>query len=152
MQITDLELVFGSNQRKGLHTTWSTTFIDVDDEILSRIVPKEIKLLDSRQATLEGNVKSICNSSLPVKHSCTKWTTFDEIDSGFYCCPSCNMMGIMESVATSKPKISFCFEDIENKKHNFQVDASILENFTCHKVLNKVKLAKLLCKMPWFFC
>ena len=90
-------------------------------------------------------------SSLTVKHSCTKCSTFVGIDSGFYCCPSCNMIGTMESVATSKPNISFCFKDIDDNKHNFQVDASILENFTGHTVLNKVKLTKHLCKMPSLF-
>ena len=51
------------------------------------------------------------------------------------------MMGTKEGVKTSKPK--FCLKDIENNKHNFQVDASILENFIGHRVLNQVKLAKL---------
>ena len=60
-------------------------------------------------------------------------------------------MGTTESVTTRKPKISFCFKDTESNKHNFQVDVSILENITGHTVLNKVKLAKHLCKMPSFF-
>ena len=76
-------------------------------------------------------------SSRTVKHSCTKCSTLAEIESGFYYYP----MGTKEGVKTSKPK--FCLKDIENNKHNFQVDASILENFIGHRVLNQVKLAKL---------
>ena len=49
-------------------------------------------------------------------------------------------MGTMESVTTSKPKISVYLKDLENNKHNIQVDASILESFVGHTVLNKVKL------------
>ena len=61
------------------------------------------------------------------------------------------MMGTMESVAKLKAKISLCFKDIKNNKHNFQVDVSILENFTAHKILSIVKLANHLCKMQSFF-
>ena len=100
-KLTDLKVALRSNQRKVLHTTSSTTCIDMDDENIVGIVPKEIRLLDSKQET-EGTVISIDMSSLTVKHSCTICSTFVEIDSGFYCCPSCNMMGTMESVATSK--------------------------------------------------
>ena len=150
-KLTDLKVVLGSNQRKVLHTTSSTTYIDVDDENIAGIVPKEIKLLDSKSVTLKGTVISIDMSSLTAKPSCTKCSTFVETDSGFYCCPSCILMGTMENVPTSKSNISFCFKDIVNNKHIFQVDASILENFTGHTVLNKVKLAKHLCKMPSFF-
>ena len=60
-------------------------------------------------------------------------------------------MGTMESVAKLKPKISLCFKDVQNNKHNFQVDVSILENFTAHTILNIVKLTNHLCKMPSFF-
>ena len=151
-KLTDLKIVLGSNQRKVLHTISSTTCIELDDENIAGIAPKEIKLLDSKSATLEGIAISIDMSSLTFKHSCTKCSTFFEIGSGFYCCPSCNMMGTMENVATSKPNISFCLKDIDNNKHNFQLHASILENFTGHTVLNKVKLAaKHLCRMPSFF-
>ena len=52
-KFTDLKVVLCSNQRKVLHTTSSTTCIDVDDENIARIVPKEIKLLDSKSVTLE---------------------------------------------------------------------------------------------------
>ena len=104
--LIDLKVVLGSNQRKVLHTTSSTTCIDVDDENVAGYAPKESKLLDSKQATLEGTVISIDMSSLTVKRSCTKCSTFVEIASGFYCFPSCNMMCTMESVAASKPKIS----------------------------------------------
>ena len=107
-KLTDLKVALGSNQRKVLHTTSSTTCIDMDDENIAGIVPKEIKLLDSKQETFEGTVISIDMSSLTVKHSCTKCSTFVEIDSGFYCCPSCNMMGTMESVATSK-QLVWCY-------------------------------------------
>ena len=81
--------------------------------------------------------------SLTVKHSCTKCSAFDEIDSGFYCCSSSYMMGTKECATTSKPNILFCFKDTENNKYNFQVDASVLENLTGHTFLNKVKLAKM---------
>ena len=149
-KLTDLKAVLGSNQRKVLHTTSSTTCIDVDDKNIAGIVPKEIKLLNSKLATLEGTVISTDMPSLTAKHSYPKCSTFVETDSGLYCCPSCNMMGTMESVTTSKPNISFYFKDIESNKQ-FQVDASVLVNFTGHAVLNKVKLAKHLCKMPSFF-
>ena len=56
-------------------------------------------------------------------------------------------MGTIESVS----KMSFSFNNIENNKYNFQVGVSILENFTGHTVLNKLKLTKHLCKMPSFF-
>ena len=51
------------------------------------------------------------------------------------------MMGTMESVAKLKPKISLCFKDVQNNKHNF----------TAHKILSIVKLANHLCKMQSFF-
>ena len=60
------------------------------------------------------------------------------------------MMGTMESVTTSKPKMSFCFKDMENR-NNFKVDASILEKFTEHTVLNKVNSAKHFCIFFSFF-
>ena len=59
-------------------------------------------------------------------------------------------MGTMESVTTSKPKMSFYFKDMEDR-NNLQVDASILEKFTEHTVLNKVKSAKHFSKIPSFF-
>lgn len=129
-----------------LHTTSSTTGVDVNDKNIAGIVKKnkkknEIKLFYTKLATLEETVISIGLSSRTVKHSCTKCSTFAEIESGFYYYPSRNMMGTKEGVKTSKPK--FCLKDIENNKHNFQVDASILENFIGHRVLNQVKLAKL---------
>ena len=49
-----------------LHKT-STTGIDVNGEKINRIVPKEIKLLDTKLAALEGTVISIDISSLTVK-------------------------------------------------------------------------------------
>ena len=85
-----------------LHTTSSSACVEVNGE---NIVPKEIKLLDIKLETLEGTVISIDMSSVTVKHLCTKCSTFVEIDSDFYCCLSCNRMGSMESVTTSKPKI-----------------------------------------------
>ena len=127
-----------------LHTTSSTTGVDVNDKNIAGIVKKKkkkIKLFYTKLATSEETVISIGLSSRKVKHSFTKCSTFAEIESGFYYYPSRNMMGTKESVTTSKPK--FCLKDIENNKHNFQVDASILENFIGHKVLNQVKLAKL---------
>ena len=58
-KLSDLKVVLGSNQRKVLHTTSSTTCIDFDDENIAGIVPKEIKLLDNKSVTLEGTVISI---------------------------------------------------------------------------------------------
>lgn len=46
-KLTNLKVVFGSNQRKVLHTSSSTTCTDVDDENIAGIVSKEIKLPDS---------------------------------------------------------------------------------------------------------
>ena len=88
---TDLKVVLGSSQRKILHATSSTTCIDVDDENIAGIVPREIRRLDSKLATSEGTFISIDMSSLTVEHSCTKCSTFVERDSGFYCCSSCNI-------------------------------------------------------------
>ena len=113
------------------------------------IVQREFKLLDTKLTTLEGTVLSIYLSSLTIKHSCTKFSAFIEADSGFYCCPSCNMV-CMASVTTTKPNVSFCFIYIENKKNNVQLDTSNLEKLIGHKVLNQVKLAKNLCKVPSF--
>ena len=44
-KLTDLKVVLGSNQRKVLHTSSSTTCTAVDDENIAGIVSKEIKLL-----------------------------------------------------------------------------------------------------------
>ena len=55
----------------------------MDDENIAGIVPKEIKLLHCKQATLEGTVISIDKPFLTVKDSCTKCSTLAEIDSGF---------------------------------------------------------------------
>ena len=133
-----------------LHKT-STTGIDMNGEKINRIVPKEIKLLDTKLAALEGTVISIDISSLTVKSTYVPSILHllrQILVSN--CCSSCKMMGTMESVTTSKPKMSFCFKDMENR-NNFKVDASILENFTVHTVLNKVNSAKHFCKMPSFF-
>lgn len=46
-KLTNLKVVFGSNQRKVLHTSSSTTCTDVDDENIAGIVSKEIKPPDS---------------------------------------------------------------------------------------------------------
>ena len=72
---------------------------------------------------------------------------FFETHFGFYCFPSSNLMGTMERITAN---ISFGFKDTENKKHNFQVHASVPKNFTGHLFLTKVKLAKHLCKRPPF--
>ena len=150
---TDLKIVLGQDQRKVLHTTTSTTFIDVSDENVVGIKAKEVTDIedtDTDDLVLEGTVISIDMASLTVLHTCARCSASVVIDSGFYCCASCNMMGTMDSIITSKPKIGFCFKDIKNNKHNLQTDASLLENFTGHTVLNKVKLAMHLCKMPPF--
>ena len=107
-KLTDLKVVLGSNQRKVLHTTSSTASIDVNDENIVAIVPKEIQPIDTKVVTLEGTVISIDLASLTVRHSCIRHSGFVEIDSGFYSCPSCNM-GTMDSITTSKPNISFLF-------------------------------------------
>ena len=64
----------------------------MNDENIARIVPKEIKLLDTKLATSEGTVISIDVSSLTVKHSCTICSAFVEIDSCVFCSLSCNII------------------------------------------------------------
>ena len=72
-----------------------------------------------------------------------------EIESGYYCCEYCKVFGSMDSVVTTKPKVSFCFKEVEkNAIHNLVAEASIVEDFTGNTVLNKMKLAMSLCKMP----
>ena len=152
-KLTDLKVVLGSDQRKVLHTTTSTTFIAVTDENVVGIKAKEvtdIEVTATDDLVLEGTVISIDMASLTILHTCTRCSASVEIDSGFYCCSSCNMMGTMESITTSKPKIAFCFKDTKSDKHYLQTDATLLENFTGHTILNKVKLAMHLCKMPPF--
>ena len=82
-KLIDLKVVLVSNQIKWLHTTSSSTCIDVNDENIAGIVPKEIKLLNTELATLVGTVSSIDISAL-TQHSCM--STFIEKNSGFYCC------------------------------------------------------------------
>ena len=149
-KLTDLKVVLGADQRKLLHTTSSTTCVDVDDEDVVKIKVKQVKDDDTKEISLEGTVISIDMASLTVIHTCTRCSASVEIDSGFYCCSSCNMMGTMESITATKPKIGFCFKDVQNNKHNLEADASLLETFTGHTVLNQVKLAMHLCKMPPF--
>ena len=84
-KLTDLKVVLCLSQRKVLHTTSSATCIDVDDKSIAWIVPEEIKLLDTKLATLKGTATSIDMSSLTGKHSSAKCSAFVEIDSGFYC-------------------------------------------------------------------
>ena len=121
------------------------------EEDIAGIVLEEIKLLDTKLTTLEGTVLSIYMSSLTIKNLRTKFSAFIEADSGFHYCPSCNMVCTMASVTITKPNISFCFKYIENSKNNFQVDTSVLKKFIGYTVLNKVKLAKHLCKISSFF-
>ena len=106
--------------------------------------------LNRTETVLEGTVISIDMSSLAVLHLCAKCSTSIEVNAGFYCCSSCNMMGTIDSVTIIKPKIGFCFKDLQKTKHDLEAEAILLENFTGHTVLNKLKLAMHLCKMPPF--
>ena len=152
-KLTDVRVVLGKDQRKVLHTTTSTSctqVTDVDVVSLEMQTEGEVDNLNRTETVLEGTVISIDMSSLAVLHLCAKCSTSIEINSGFYCCTSCNMMGTIDSVTTIKPKIGFRFKDLENTKHDLEAEAIMLENFTGHTVLNKLKLAMHLCKMPPF--
>lgn len=92
MQANWFEVVLGSNQRKELHPTSSTTCIDVNEQDIVAIVPKEIHLVDTNLTTLEGTVLSVHMLSFTIKHSCTEFSAFIKAGSGFYCCPSCNVV------------------------------------------------------------
>ena len=91
-KLTDLKVVLGSNQRKELHPTSSTTCIDVIEQDIVAIVPKEIHLVDTDLTILEGTVLSVYMLSFTIKHSCTEFSAFIKAGSGFYCCPSCNVV------------------------------------------------------------
>lgn len=147
--MTDLKVV-QAKTNVVLHTTSSSTFTEIDDVDVVSILPRGNKENSGTKRSLEGTVISIDMSSLAIIHTCSRCKATVEIESGFYCCTSCNMMGTMESVMTKQPKIGFCFKDLKNIKHDLCAEASILEDFTGHTVLNKVKLAMHLCKMPPF--
>ena len=98
--------------------------------------------------SLEGKVISVDMASMSVLHLCTRCSSSEELESGFYCYTSCHMMGTMESATTSKPKVTFCFLDKNKLQNELYCEAVTIENFTGHAVLNKIKLATHLCKMP----
>ena len=64
------------------------------------------------------------------KKSCARCSASVDLESGFYCCSSCQMMGTMDSVDTCEPKIGFCFKDTNSIKHNFETDAALLEAYS----------------------
>ena len=110
----------------------------------------EMENLNKTETVLEGTVISIDMSSLAVLHLCAKCSTSIKVNAGFYCCSLCNMMGTIDSVTTIKTKIGFCSKDLQNTKHDLEAEAILLENFTGHTVVNMLKLAMHLCKMPPF--
>ena len=139
-KLSDLKVVLGVDQRKVLHTTTSTICIGMSDEDVVGPETKQVKNDEIKETVLEGIVISIDMSSLMVFHLCTRCSASVGIESVFYSCSSCSMMGTMDSVNTFKPKIAFCFKDLQNNKHNLEVGAALLEDFTVHTILNKLKL------------
>jgi len=146
-KLTDVKVILGHDQKKILHTTTSTKCTESEDiEITSLEVTQTKKENQSR--SIEGKVISIDTSSMSVLHLCSKCSTPVELESGFYCCQTCGMMGTMESVKSSKQTIDFCFLDSSNQtQYNFQCDPLIIENITGYPVLNKIKFATQLCKI-----
>ena len=80
----------------------------MNGEKINRIVPKEIKLLDTKLAALEGTVISIDISSLTVKSTYVPSILhLLRLILVSNCCSSCKMMGTMESATTSNQKCHF---------------------------------------------
>ena len=93
-----------------LHTSGSSTCTVVEDKSLADLVVavEENSGEQKKETNVEGTVISIDMSSLAALHLCARCSASVDIESGFYCCSSCQMMGTMDSVNTCIPKIG-CF-------------------------------------------